>query len=76
MPKATTSISFEGDKDDVRVIRHMAELRGMNIARFVRSVIEETHGDEFAETRERLFFAQHSSSKNQSELLTKSPASK
>lgn len=76
MPKATISISFEGDKDDVRVIRHMAEQRGMNIARFVRSTIESQHGDEFAETRERLFFAKRSSPKNQLEPAAKSPLRK
>lgn len=76
MPKATISISFEGDKDDVRAIRHMAEQRGMNIARFVRSTIEEVHGDEFAETRERLFFAKLRSSKNEIDTLVKSPATK
>ncbi len=76
MPLATISISFEGDKDDVRAIRHMAEQRGMTIARFVRSTIESVHGDEFAETRERLFFAQNSSSKNRSASSTKKPAGK
>lgn len=76
MPKATTSISFEGDKDDVRAIRHMAEQRGMNIARFVRSTIESAHGDEFAETRARLFFARSRSSKNEVEPLVKTPISK
>lgn len=76
MPKATTSLSFEGDKDDVRAIRHMAEQRGMNIARFVRSVIEEVHGDEFAETRERLFFAKLRSSKNEIDTAVKVPLGK
>lgn len=74
MPKATTSLSFEGDKDDVRAIRHMAEQRGMNIARFVRSTIETAHGSEFAETRARLFFAENRSSKNEPDTPVNSSA--
>lgn len=63
MPVATRSISFEGDKTDIRALRSMADDRGITLARFVRETLEQVHGEEFRRTRS--FFAKESSGKNQ-----------